>query len=109
MKNEVFYYYLRNAEHHPYGCVAIQRTSDGKINRGVSICSTADRWNRACARGIALKRCQEAGESLFSTPFGTYNGAKRHMPEVKFAYKSECNATPTEDEAKIIAMTPTKD
>ena len=109
MKNEVFYYYLRDKQNHPYGCVAIQETNDGKINRGVSICSKADRWDRACARGIAFKRCQKASESLFPIPFGTYNGTKRHMPEIGFAYKSEGNATPTEAEAKIIAKPPVKD
>ena len=60
MKEEVVYYYLKNDENKPIGCVAIKENADGTINRGVSICSKADAFVKKCARGLAFKRMNQA-------------------------------------------------
>ena len=103
MANEIFYYYLRDEENHPYGCVAIQETADGRINRGVSVCSTRDNFDRKHARGLALKRLHEAEESLFGQPFAEYHGSKKTMPKLSVPFnRYDCNVEPTEFEKRII-------
>ena len=104
MANEIYYYYLRNSENHPVGCVAIQETHDGKINRGVSLCSKKDHFNKNHARGLALARLNEAKESLFSKPFNQYYGNQPTMPAVaNLPYeKYSCNVVPTDFEKRIL-------
>ena len=103
MQNEIFYYYLRDEGNHPYGCVAIQETGDGRINRGVSICSTMDKFDRKHARGLALVRLKQASQSLLGQPFGVYRGDKPLIPrhEIRFN-KFDCNVEPTAFERRII-------
>lgn len=103
MENEVFYYYLRNEKNQPYGCVAIQETANGNINRGVSICSVTDNFNRKHARGLALKRLNIARGSLFGKPFDKYYGNKSTIPVQPDFNKYDCNVKPTEFEARILA------
>lgn len=101
---EIFFYYLRDEGNHPYGCVAIQETSDGMVNRGVSICSKRDRFDRQHARGLALMRLKEASSSFFCKPFGSYKGDKQTMPEVSGIpfEKCSCHSVPTEFEKRIL-------
>ena len=103
MQNEIFYYYLRDGKNNPYGCVAIQETTDGKINRGVSICSTKDHFNRAHARGLAYTRLKTACNSLFGKPFNEYHGNKPSIPkEFNGINMYDCNVKPTDFEARIL-------
>lgn len=103
MQNEIFYYYLRDEKNHPYGCVAIQETGHGTINRGVSLCSTRDRFDKSHARGLALTRLRQAGESLFGKEFGEYHGANPTIPSKPRFNKYDCNVQPTEFEARILS------
>lgn len=102
--NEIFYYYLRTDDNHPYGCVAIQETGDGgRINRGVSICSKLDKFDRQHARGLALTRLKLARNSLVGEPFATYHGDKPTMPPIGRDHnKYDCNVEPTEFEYRIL-------
>lgn len=103
MKNGVFYYYLRDEKNHPYGCVAIQESVDGKINRGVSLCSKRDNFDRKHARGLALRRLNIACSSLFGKPFEEYQGNKSSIPVVPPFNKYDCNVDPTPFEARMLA------
>ena len=72
---EVRYYYLRkqaNGGSMPFGCVAFRRNGDGTVNRGVSLCSTRDNFNRQHARGLALKRLLDAEKAGLATYFQNY-------------------------------------
>lgn len=103
-KSEVYFYYLRNEDNTPYGCVAITRKANGKVNRGVSLCSANDNWNRTRARNIAKARVIEAGRHNLSIPFGTYNGSKpTAMPTSTFKYKLQSNAVPTQAETEMLS------
>ena len=82
--SNVSYYYLRDQHNNPRGCVAIEKNADGTVNRGISICSELDRFDRACARGIALQRLNIAKRDEKNVEFNKYNGecsgGVRHMP-----------------------------
>ena len=72
---EVRYYYLRkqaNGGSMPFGCVAFRRNGDGTVNRGVSLCSTRDNFNRQHARGLALKRLLDAEKAGLAAYFQKY-------------------------------------
>lgn len=102
MESEVFYYYLRNKKNQPYGCVAIQETANGFINRGVSICSTRDKFNKKHARGLALRRLNEASKSLLGQAFACYYGKKPTIPATPEFNKFDCHVEPTEFERRIL-------
>lgn len=102
MNNEVLYYYLRDENNHPYGCVAIQESVNGKINRGVSLCSKCDNFDKKRARGIALSRLNTACSSLFSKPFEEYYGNKPTIPVAHQFNKYDCNVDPTPFEARML-------
>lgn len=80
VKNKVQYYYLRMENSNygekgkPFGVVAIKENSDGTVNRGVSICSSADSFNKRAGRGIALKRLMQAEKNQTTEKFPTYLG-----------------------------------
>lgn len=76
MSEEVMYYYLRDQHNNPRGCVAMSVNPDGTVNRGVSLCSMWDTFNKAHARGLALGRLNEAIRSKKDSMFGTYQGNK---------------------------------
>ena len=104
MNNEVLYYYLRDENNHPYGCVAIQESASekGKINRGVSLCSKYDIFDKKHARGLALSRLNLACSSLFGEPFDEYHGSKPAIPVAHQFNKYDCNVDPTPFEARML-------
>ena len=102
MNNEVLYYYLRDENNHPYGCVAIQKSVNGKINRGVALCSKRDKFNKQHARGLALSRLNIACSSLLSKPFEEYHGYKSTIPVAPVFNKYDCNVDPTPFEAQML-------
>ena len=73
MEREVFYYYLKDENDKPYGCVAMCENEDGTINRGVSLCSTKDTFKKVCARGLAFKRMNDAIKTESTVAFNEYN------------------------------------
>lgn len=104
MNNEVLYYYLRDEKNHPYGCVAIQESTSekGKINRGVSLCSKHDNFDRKHARSIALSRLNIARSSLLGEPFEEYHGNNSTIPVAHQFNKYDCNVDPTPFEARML-------
>ena len=96
----VMFYYLRDERMNindkkakkgmPFGVVAIRENEDGTVNRGVSICSPGDRYNKVAGRGIALKRLMEAEEKKDNIPFGYYTGeeCKQKITNFPFMFKS---------------------
>jgi len=57
---KVFYYYLRDEEAKPFGCVCIGYDNDCKFSRGISLCSSEDQFNKKVARKISRGRCMRA-------------------------------------------------
>jgi len=99
----------------PIATVAIgPSTEEGKIVRGISICSDKDQWDRREGRKLAVSRCRRAlglkkttqlvkdGHDPapkylyihYGSDYGDYDGA---------IYKSAYNVEPTEKEARILA------
>ena len=102
MNNEVLYYYLRDENNHPYGCVAIQELVKGKISRGVSLCSKYDNFDRKHAGGLALSRLNLACSTGLSQPFEEYHGYKPAIPVANQFNKYDFNVDPTPFEARML-------
>ena len=102
MRNEVLYYYLRDENNHPYGCVAIQELVKGKISRGVSLCSKRDHFDRKRARGIALSRLNIACSSILGESFEEYQGNRPTIPVANQFNKYDFNVDPTPFEARML-------
>lgn len=53
------FYYIRgkdvldNSSNHPYGCVCVVKADDGKVARGISICSYKDTFSKQTGRNKA--------------------------------------------------------
>lgn len=111
--DKVMFYYLRDNNKNPndksggrgvpFGVVAVRENPNGTVNRGVSICSPSDRYNKKAGRGIAFKRLLKAETDCRSTPFAKYNGVdeKKKITNLPFAYKSDFNAEITEGEHRM--------
>lgn len=58
----VRYYYLRDEDHNPFGCVCLIREDDNKFHRGVSLCNflKGDKFSKKIARQIAFSRATAA-------------------------------------------------
>ena len=109
----VLFYYLRDNELNvndkkagkgaPFGVVAVRENEDGTVNRGVSICSPSDRYNKKAGRGIAMKRLMEAESNQCSFPFDSYRGEsnKKKITNFPFAYKAEYHTTITKAEHRM--------
>ena len=111
MVQEVLYYYLKNEEtKKPFGCVAICENEDGTINRGISLCSTKDVFQKNCARGLAFKRLNEAIKNKSSNKFNEFFGEESNCPvEVTgftadefFKMKSAYKVKPTAKEYRML-------
>ena len=114
MKEDVMFYYLRDDHNHPRGCVAMSVNDDGTVNRGVSLCSTIDQFDRAHARGLAVKRLQDALKIKENMAFDKYYGRKGTKAPywelshcnadnaVVVVYKVHFKAIPTEFERKML-------
>jgi len=109
MEREVFYYYLKDENDKPYGCVAMCENEDGTINRGVSLCSTKDTFKKVCARGLAFKRMNDAIKTQKTEYFSEYNGIPMNglncpvdITEQVFAVKFAYAVTPTAKEHRIL-------
>lgn len=110
----VQFYYLRNRELNkkdkqakkgmPIGCVAIRANPDGTINRGVSICSPKDRYDKNAGRGIAFKRLIKAETEKKSTNFGVYTGSesRKGSYDNPFVESSAYCVEPTKEEYRML-------
>lgn len=98
----VHFYYVRNADGDPTGCVAIEEVGNGRINRGISLCSSKDIWKRNIAREIAYNRLVIARDAEKSKPFKKYNGKESHKPTTEFKNSFDVRVKPNTREKKII-------
>lgn len=112
--SEVIFYYLRDNELNkndkcakkgqPFGVVAMHLNEDGTINRGVSICSPCDKFDKKTGRGIALARLMECENSKVSRSFGIYLGEPKNMNIVNVPFL-KCyyyRVNPTESEHRML-------
>lgn len=108
MEQEIVYYYLKDEQNHPFGCVAIYENEDGTINRGISLCSTQDAFKKACARGLAFKRLNAAMNSKTSIKFAKHHDEScvRISCPIKFnsltEFKSAYHVEPTKQEYRML-------
>lgn len=112
--NEVIFYYLRDNELNkkdkcakkgqPFGVVAMRLNEDGTINRGVSICSPCDKFDKKAGRGIALKRLMDSEKSEDSKFFGVYFGKTENMNIFNIPFVECCayHVKPTESEHRML-------
>jgi hypothetical protein len=110
---DVIFYYLRDRKLNPndstakkgvpIGVVAVRENEDGTVNRGVSICSRKDRYDKNAGRGIALKRLITAETICRSIPFGEYVGDedKKMMRDINFKYHTDFHAEITPEEYRM--------
>ena len=110
---DVIFYYLRNSELNkndttakkgvPIGVVAVRENEDGTVNRGVSVCSIHDRYDKNAGRGIALQRLLAAETNCRSVPFAKFTGDedKKTMKNIPFDYKSDFHAEITPQEYRM--------
>ena len=121
MKNEminvegIMFYYLRDntlnindkmaKKGKPFGVVAIRENEDGTVNRGVSICSPGDKFNKVAGKGVAFKRLVEAENKKENIPFGGYVGdeSKKNMIHLPFIFKSSYRDNVTDFEYRNAA------
>ena len=110
---EVEIYYLRKevksangvVNNVPYAAVAVKWNGDGTVNRGVSICSTADKFVKSVGTKKALARmnaCEKAKKDLFV--LNKYDGeqSKEKMPKFDlFDRMGYYKAKPTEMEHRM--------
>jgi len=115
-----YYYYLRDRNRQPFGCVCIGPNENLGYSRGVSLCSTHDTFVKRTARKISRSRCvhaiktQQNSFKINYTSLTTYNGfsikdsiAKLYKSDIippphKFIFKSEYNVNLTPFEYEII-------
>lgn len=108
VENIVFYYLRKNDNANgrgtPYGVVAVRENEDGTVNRGVSLCSPDDKYDKNAGRGIALKRLIKAESDKRSTEFGVYTGVreKKKMDyDIPFSLKSAFHELITKEEHRM--------
>jgi len=104
------YYYLRKEGQNGkrgdmYGAVVVSMNEDGTVNRGVSICSSKDRFDKTIAVNIARGRYRKVLEKKESIPMKEYLGKKE---KINFKYYGRVNAgdygaTPNEVEKRMFA------
>ena len=101
---EINFYYLKDENGKSYGCVAFCENADGTITRGVSLCSKEDSFKKITARGIALKRMNDAIKNKNSKLFHIYYGSHPTCPTFDdvFIYKSAYAVAPTAKEYRIL-------
>ena len=104
---DVRFYYLRDADNHPYVTVCVGTDTSGIISRGVAICSRNDAINRGEGRKRSYARMQIAQEQgSASRPIAhTENSTVASVMDAHgFDFKAEYDATPTEYERKLLDM-----
>jgi len=61
MTDTIQYYYLRDFKtYQPYACIAINQNDDGTVDRGISICSSEDQFDKKLARSKSRGRLLHA-------------------------------------------------
>lgn len=73
------HYYLREKKSDRtrggmFGCVVVDINDDGTVNRGVSVCSHRDKFDKTIALNIATGRFNKAVQTHQNIPMKSYNG-----------------------------------
>lgn len=115
---KLFYYYLRNENRQPFGCVCIGIDEDLKYSRGISLCSANDKFIKKFARKSSRSRCVNAMKTkgcyhkinydnvfLLSNRFDPIKKLKNLKiipPPFLFKFKGEYNVNLTPFEYEIV-------
>jgi len=114
---KLFYYYLRDKNRHPFGCVCIGIDNELKYTRGISLCSTKDQFVKRIARKNSKNRCVHALVTKKDYYPINYTLTEKHtvlsiiklavckhlIPDLfKFNFKAEYNVNLTPFEYEII-------
>lgn len=114
---KLFYYYLRNKNRQPFGCVCVGVDLENlKYSRGISLCAAKDQFIKKSARKISKSRCITAMKNKNTTlninyyhPNRTKDSIKsldeckqQIPPPYKFTFKSEYDVNLTPFEYEII-------
>lgn len=107
-QNDFRLYYLHDDTGCRFACVAVAPGSeDGRVHRGISICSERDTFNKKLARCIALGRLQLALKGQRVGPIQNQEHLSVYLFQKYFeasgiVYKSDYNTTPTEKEVYLL-------
>ena len=87
--SKIFFYYLKDEQNNKIGCVAVNENENGTVNRGVSICSKTDKFNKTKARGIAYSRLMNVLKEKKNVPFNVYTGMEEKIlaPKIPDVYE----------------------
>lgn len=91
VEREIYWYYLRTRDGHPYGTVALYKDLiDGKWRyyRGISICSLEDKFVKLTGRNIAIGRMIKAIKSG-SNSLPVYSFKQYQTPTKEIFYDSK--------------------
>lgn len=106
-------YYVRNGNH-PFATVAVAKTSDGKVVRGVAICSDNDQFQKKVGTATAMGRLKQAlaKKSTSDKMIGTRSDGSSPKSDVACEFYCQTNgqikflfeydAKPTEAELSIL-------
>jgi len=106
---DVYFYYLRQPNRQIFGGVCLKK-ADGVWNRGVSICSIKDQFDKNICKRLAYKRLMKAiGAKQAGLPVKRLNCSCNKMFEYgsnhsgtgELLYKSRYNASLTKVEQEI--------
>ena len=106
--NKIFFYYIKDENNNKIGCVAVNENEDGTINRGVSICSKVDKFNKTKARGIAYSRLINVCNTKTNVTFNEYTGDTSKIlfpkiPEIyEIVFKEHYHVTPSAKEFRML-------
>ena len=98
-------YYIRDEKNVPIGAVVLTVHENGKVSRGVSMCSTVDKFSKDRAKKIAFSRLKAAlGKKMNIRPCVPYNGVdeKKHSRVCPFDYYGFFEDEPTKFEYRMM-------
>lgn len=90
VKREIYWYYLRTADHHPYGTVALYKEKTNEkwtYHRGIAFCSENDRFEKRTGRNMAIGRLMKAIKNATSSMPSYYQKAVS-LPSTERFYNS---------------------
>ena len=107
-RDEAKFYYYRGEKNKPIVTVCLIKLADGKVCRGIAICSDTDNPVYKEGRRKAFQRAYDATKDFSRVPFGHDAIASPRAIRIKervgmpFNHKAYHNIRPTEFEEKIL-------
>ena len=107
-------YYVKSGLDETFAAIVFTAADDGKVHRGIALCSDKDQFNKKLGRKIAHNRCVKAaklgysaypmnpGERLSADLFVALTDGAFTDPDHQMVYKAAFNVDPTEFEKNII-------